>query len=215
MSSRRGWLLAAFLSVSVVNAGCGDHEPLGPTPPGPFAVSAVSPTAGFSGQTVTVTGSGFLPGAFVTFGGMQAFSTVVTSTRISATVPPLPAATVDVEVRNPDGQRGTLAAAFKIETVAINNPTVSLTASPRVVEPGGELTVGWTVSGSHSSLDWIGLFGVGVPSTNYQDGYWEYVGNGLSGTLMFRAPFPSGEYEFRYLLDDGYIDVARAPVTVR
>ena len=32
---------------------------------------------------------------------------------------------------------------------------------------------------------------------------------------MFRAPFQSGENEFRYLLDDGYIDVARAPVTVR
>ena len=106
----------------------------------------------------------------MTFSGSQAFSSVVTSTRISATVPPLPAATVDVEVRNPDGQRGTLAAAFNIETVAIDNPTVSLTASPRVVEPGGELAVGWTVSGSHSSLDWIGLFGVGVPSTNYQDG---------------------------------------------
>ena len=89
--------------------------------------------------------------------------------------------------------------------VAIDNSTVSLTASPRIVEPGGELTVGWTVSGSHSSFDWIGLFGVGVPSTGYQDGFWEYVGNGLSGALMFRAPFQSGEYEFRYLLDDGYV----------
>ena len=32
---------------------------------------------------------------------------------------------------------------------------------------------------------------------------------------MFKAPPQPGEYEFRYLLDDGFIDVARAPVTVR
>ena len=62
--------------------------------------------------------------------------------------------------------------------------------------------------------DWIGLFGIGVPSTGYQEGYWQYVPNGLSGTLMFKAPSQPGEYELRYLLDDGFIDVARAPVTV-
>ena len=215
MCSRLGWSLAAVLSVSADTAGCGDNEPLGPTPPDPFAVSAVSPTAGFAGQTVTVTGSGFLPGASVTFGETQAVSTVVTSTRISATVPTLPGATVDIVVRNPDGQQGRLAAAFTIETLATDNRTVSLTASPRIVGPGGSLTVDWTVAASHSALDWIGLFGVGVPSTSYQDGYWQYVGTGLSGTLIFSAPLQSGEYEFRYLLDDGYVDVARAPVTVR
>ena len=212
MSSR---LLAALLSLLAITAGCGDNEPLAPTPPAPFAVTAISPAAARPGQTVTVTGSGFLRGAIVTFGGTQTLSNVVGSTSISATVPPLPAATVDVYVRNPDGQQGTLAAAFTVETAAIDNPTVSLTASPRIVDAGGELTVSWTVSGSHSSLDWIGFFGVGVPSTGFQEGYWEYVGTSLSGTLTVRAPFQSGEYEFRYLLDDGYIDVARAPVTVR
>jgi hypothetical protein len=213
MEPRRNRSFAALLSLMTITAGCGD-EPLTPTRREPFAVSAISPAASVPGQIVTITGSGFVPGAIVLFGGTQAFSNLVSSTRIIATVPPHDAATVDVEVRNPNGQRGTLAAGFTIETVVIDNRTVSLTATPRSVEPGGELTVDWAVSGSHSPLDWIGLFRVGVPSTSYQDGYWKYVENGLSGTLMFNAPPQSGEYEFRYLLDDGYIDVARAPVTV-
>jgi hypothetical protein len=208
-------LLGLLLLMATTAAGCGDNEPLAPTPPAPFAVRAILPTAGLPGQSVSIIGSGFLPGAIVTFGGLQTVSNVVTNERISATVPALPPGPVDVVVRNPDGQRGTLAAAFAIEATSTDNRTVSLTASPRTVEPGGELTVSWTVSVRASSLDWIGLFGSGVPSTSYQDGFWQYVGNGLSGTLVFRAPFQAGEYEFRYLLDDGFIDVARAPVTVR
>jgi hypothetical protein len=207
--------IVALLWFVAMTAGCGDKETLAPSPPAPFAVSAISPTAGLPGQTVSVTGSGFLPGAILTFGETQASSQVVTSTRISATVPTLPAAIVDIVVINPDGQRGTLAAAFSIEIVPSDSQTVSLTVNPRIVAPGGDLSVDWAVSVNHSSADWIGFFGIGVPSTSYQDGYWQYVGNGLSGTLMFKAPLQSGEYEFRYLLDDGYIDVARAPVTVR
>ena len=206
--------IVALLSFVAMTAGCGDKDPLAPSPPAPFAVSTISPTAGLPGQTVSITGSGFLPGAILRFGETQASSNVVTSTRISATVPTLPAATVDIVVINPDGQQGTLAAAFSIEIVPSDSRTVSLTASPRIVAPGGDLSVDWAVSVNHSSSDWIGFFGIGVPSTGYQEGYWQYVPNGLSGTLMFKAPTQPGEYEFRYLLDDGFIDVARAPVTV-
>ena len=211
-------LAGLLLLMATTGSGCGDNEPLAPTPPeppAPFAVSAILPTAGLPGQTVSILGSGFQPGVLVTFGGLPTFSNVVSSERISATVPTLPAGTVDVVVQNPDGHRGTLSGAFSIEAVSTDNRTVSLTASPRTVEPGGELIVSWTVSARPSSLDWIGLFGSGVPSTSYQEGFWQYVGNGLSGTLVFRAPSQAGEYEFRYLLDDGYVDVARAPVTVR
>ena len=207
--------IVALLSFAAMTAGCGDNEPLAPSPPAPFAVSTISPTAGLPGQTVSITGSGFLPGAILRFGETQASSNVVTSTRISATVPLLPAAIVDIVVINPDGQRGTLAAAFSIEIVPSDSRMVSLAVSPRIAAPGGDLSVDWAVSVRNSSADWIGLFGIGVPSTGYQDGYWQYVGNGLSGTLMFKAPLQPGEDEFRYLLDDGFIDVARAPVTVR
>ena len=211
----RASTVVALLSCAAMIAGCGDNEPLAPSPPAPFAVSTISPAAGVPGQTVNITGSGFRPGAILRFGDTQASSNVVASTRISATVPLLPAATVDIVVINPDGQRGTLAAAFSIETIPSDSRTVSLAANPRIVAPGGDLSVDWAVSVMNSSSDWIGFFGIAVPSTGYQDGYWQYVGNGLSGTLMFKAPLQPGEDEFRYLLDDGFVDVARAPVTVR
>jgi hypothetical protein len=211
----RAWTVVALLSCVAMTAGCGDNEPLAPSPPAPFAVNTISPTAGLPGQTVSITGSGFLRCAILSFGGTQASSNVLASTRISATVPQLPAATVDIVVVNPDGQRGTLAAAFSIEPVSSESRMVSLTASPRIVASGGDLSVDWAVSARNSSADWIGFFGIGVPSTSYQDGYWQYVGDGLSGTQTFKAPLQPGEYEFRYLLDDGFVDVARAPVTVR
>ena len=155
--------IVALLSFVAMTASCGDKDPLAPSPPAPFAVSTISPTAGLPGQTVSITGSGFLPGAILRFGETQASSNVVTSTRISATVPTLPAATVDIVVINPDGQQGTLAAAFSIEIAPSDSRTVSLTASPRIVAPGGDLSVDWAVSVNHSSSDWIGFFGIGVP----------------------------------------------------
>jgi hypothetical protein len=33
--------------------------------------------------------------------------------------------------------------------------------------------------------------------------------------MTFTAPGLAGDYEFRYLLDDGFVDVARASVAVR
>ena len=202
-------------SLWAMTAGCGDKEPLAPTPPALFAVRSVSPTAGVPGQTVTVTGSGFLPGAILTFAGIQAFDNVVTSAHISATLPRVPAGIVTVGVINADGQRATLTAAFTVQLPTTETQVVSFTVSPRVVAPGGELSISWAVSSPHSSADWIGLFGVDIPMTSFQEGYWHNVEAGLSGTALFRAPLQPGEDQFRYLLDDGYVDIARTPVTIR
>jgi hypothetical protein len=92
--------------------------------------------------------------------------------------------------------------------------TVSLTVSPNAVRPGEQVSVSWTAPGRPTALDWIGLFGVDVPNTSYEEGFWQYT-HGVSGTLTFTAPERAGDYEFRYLLDDGYLDVARAAVAVR
>jgi hypothetical protein len=59
-------------------------------------------------------------------------------------------------------------------------------------------------------LDWIGLFKLGDPSTNYEEYWWEYTNGATSGTKTIIAPSQPGQYEFRYLLDDGYIDVIRS-----
>ena len=64
---------------------------------------------GWGGTAVTVTGTGFLAGATVTFGGTAATNvTVVNSTTITATTPAHTAGAVNVVVTNTDGQSGTL-----------------------------------------------------------------------------------------------------------
>src|SRR5262249_39959421 len=85
----------------------------------PPTVSAVSPTSGSvnGGTTVTVTGTGFLSGATVKFGGIAATGIAVNSSKSStATTPAHGAGTVDVSVTNSDGQSGTLTNGFTYTT---------------------------------------------------------------------------------------------------
>ena len=172
----------------------------------PLAILSVSPRVAFGGTQVTIGGAGFLAGATVTIGGAVATVLSVTPTAISATFPPGVAGAADVVVTNPDGQSATLPGAF---TALV----VSLTASPAEVAPGGQVTVRWSAPGRENTLDWIGLYRVGTGNLDY--GWWEYVANG-SGTFVLTAPAVPGEYEFRYLVDDGFVDAARSNrVTVR
>jgi len=79
------------------------------------AVTSIDPTSGpFSGGTsVTVTGTGFVNGATVLFGGLGATSvTFNSSTSLTAVTPAQGSGTVSVTVFNPDGQSGSLSSAF-------------------------------------------------------------------------------------------------------
>src|SRR5262245_65245176 len=72
-------------------------------------VTAVSPNQGFNGSAtpITITGSGFQPGATVVFNANASIgpATFVNSTTLTATVPAgLLAITYGVRVFNPDGQ---------------------------------------------------------------------------------------------------------------
>lgn len=78
-------------------------------------VTSLSPKEGsFAGSSVTITGTGFLAGATVTFGGTAATGVSVSSpTSITATAPPkTTAGAVDVAVKNTDNQTGTLTAGY-------------------------------------------------------------------------------------------------------
>ena len=83
----------------------------------------------------------------------------------------------------------------------------TVTASTNTVAPGGPLSVSWTASAG-GALDWIGLIRVGDP--NNDNGWWDYTRGKTSGTFTLIAPTQAGQYEFRYLLNDGYSDVARS-----
>jgi hypothetical protein len=107
-------------------------------------------------------------------------------------------------VTNPGGQRVMLAGGFLYLTV-------SLTVTPGVVTPGGQLQVSWTAPGQ--LWDWIGLYSVGASSFDYLD--YQYTGGAASGTLTWTAPAQPGLYEFRYFANDEYDEIARSgPVTV-
>jgi hypothetical protein len=83
-----------------------------PDAPQPTSVSPASGTTG-GGYTVTISGTGFVANATVTFGGTAATNVAFASaTTMTATVPAHAAGQVAVVVRNPDGQSGTLADGF-------------------------------------------------------------------------------------------------------
>ena len=92
-------------------------------------------------------------------------------------------------------------------------PTVTLTATPSVVAGGQTITVTWTASDDTSYTDWIGLYEQGAPNTSYLA--YKYTEGSASGSVTFNAPETPGTYEFRYLLNNGYTDVATSnPVIV-
>ena len=68
----------------------------------------------------------------------------------------------------------------------------------------------WTTSAAGHN-DWIALFKKGDPNTARS--WWTgWTDGATSGTFTLSAPSQAGQYEFRYLLDDGFNDVARSSV---
>jgi len=96
----------------------------GGTNPAP-TVSSISPTSGLTtgGTSVTISGSGFLPGASVSIGGTAASNvSVVNGNSITAITPAHAAGIVDVAVTNTDGQSGTLVQGFTYTAPQVSVP---------------------------------------------------------------------------------------------
>jgi hypothetical protein len=89
----------------------------------------------------------------------------------------------------------------------------SVTASSDAVIPGGPITVQWSAPDGSSALDWIGLYHVEDADTAY---LWSQATDGTSaGSFTLLAPLDPGQYQFRYLLNGGWTDVAQSsPFTV-
>ena len=94
-------------------------------PPRMTAVSPVSgPTGG--GTSVSITGTGFLAGASVTFGGTIATNLrVISSSSITATTPPHVSGAVNVVITNTDAQSGSLSGGFTYNAASISFVQVS------------------------------------------------------------------------------------------
>jgi hypothetical protein len=175
-----------------------------------MSVTAISPDAGsVLGTTpVEISGTGFLPGATVRVGSVATNVRIVSSTTITATTWYHVAGPVDVVVNNPRGASNRLTGGYTY----LEDSTLRLTASPSSVTAGGQLTISWTAPDGRSAMDWIGLFKVGDPNTNFEQNWWDYTNGATSGTTTITAPTQPAQYEFRYLPDDGYIEVTRSTV---
>jgi hypothetical protein len=107
---------AGLVSVVVTNsdgqsatlANSYTYVAVGPT------ITGLSPTSGsrFGGTSVTISGSGFVSGAVVTFGGTRGSVQSISATSIRVRTPSHSRGTVPVVVTNPNGQSATRANAF-------------------------------------------------------------------------------------------------------
>lgn len=133
---------------------------------------------------------------------------VLNSTTITAIIPARAVGHADVVVTNPGGSGGTLAAAF---TYSFDEP-FTLIPSTNVVDAGGDMSVSWTAPAGRLG-DWIAVVRVGG---RYDDDWYGPTKGATSGTQTVTAPTRPGQYEFRYVADEDFFDVARSsPVTVR
>lgn len=105
---------------------------LGPAP----TVTGISPTSGTAsgGTATTISGSNFVSGVTVTFGGTAGTVTAVTATSISVTTPAHSAGAVSVVVTNPDGQSATLTNAY---TYTGTSPTITRVSPTSGTRRGG------------------------------------------------------------------------------
>lgn len=134
--------------------------------------------------------------------------TVVNSTTIIAIVPAHATGNADVVVTNPGGSGATLASGF---TYSFDEP-FTLTPSTNVIDAGGQMSVSWTAPAGRAG-DWIAICRV---AENYDDDWYGPTNGATSGTHTLTMPTRPGLYEFRYLLNDGFLDAARSsPITVR
>jgi hypothetical protein len=171
-----------------------------PVEPAP-ALIAVTPASGSQagGTSVMVQGANFVDGAIVIFGGALASTTFVDANRLDAVAPASPlAGAVDVSVRNPDAQTGTLTSAFSYEPAPPAPPEI-VGVSPQQLHalvPGDELTLLGT--GLSGALD----------AATLEDGSASYATSVLGQTdsavrVRVDDALPAGSYVARLSFDGG------------
>ena len=129
-------------------------------------VTVVNPASGVvsGGTVVTITGTNFVDGATVTFGGIAgAGVTFQDATTLTATTPAHAAGQVDVTVTNPDGGIGALTDGFRYNAL----PTVT-TVNPAsgVVSGGTVVTITGTNFVDGATVTFGGVSGTGVTFQN-------------------------------------------------
>jgi hypothetical protein len=159
----------------------------------PPSVSAVLPTKGSTGggTAVTITGSGFQVGAFVTLGGIRQTASVENSTTIRVTTPVHDAGPVEIVVTNPDGQAATFADGYTYvspqsfdfngawEGYALAHPDAQLRSAPQHADMGMRFTI---ENNRLTSLACGGATLVFLSPPSVSDGAFSHAGEGVVTT---------------------------------
>ncbi len=163
---------AGTVAITVTNpdAQSGSLDGFTYSVPGP-SITSVAPSSGptSGGTSVTISGTGFLSGATVTIGGVQALVVNVTSsstiTLITPLAPPNEQGTLpqDIVITNPDSTTASKAGGFTYSAT----PLAITTISPAASAPAGGTLVTITGTGFTNAVQSSVTFG-GVPATNVQ-----------------------------------------------
>lgn len=158
-------------------------------------LTSLSPTSGTAtgGTMVTLSGTNFVSGATISFGGSAGTSVVFNSaSSISVHSPAHAAGAVDVVVTNPDGQSDTIASGFTYNAVAQNLPDLIVTSigrSPASATVGNTVTFSATVKNQGTAATPTGIqigvaFAVdGGNVVNWSDNHTTSLAVGASVTL--------------------------------
>ncbi|MEI6157273.1 MAG: hypothetical protein WCP87_02780, partial [Atribacterota bacterium] len=101
----------------------------------------------------------------------------------------------------------------QMEGIDSTGVVLSLTVSPSVVQPGGQVTVAFSgIPGNEK--DWIGIYAQDTSDRDY--GVWKYCDGKKEGSLIFDAPTKEGTYEFRVFESDTVHRIGKSdPFVVR
>lgn len=129
-------------------------------------ITSLSPAGGTSlgGTSVTITGTDFVAGATVDFGGVACAVSAITSTTITCTTGPNSAGEVDVSILNLDGQSVISTDAYKY----LDPPTItSISPNAGSLSGGTTITISGTefFAGATVTVDGAACSSVSVPST--------------------------------------------------
>jgi PKD repeat protein len=105
-------------------------------------ITSLSATAGYAGDTITITGTGFLAGSDVFVGSAEVEETIVSDTSITFTVPSIGVGSYDVYVENENGTSNTIR--FELQAKAATRISISGVSAPVRLEVNEEGT--WTVN---------------------------------------------------------------------
>jgi hypothetical protein len=187
---------AGAVDVTVVNPDGGSATLAGaftfeaPASGSPPTISSLSPDSGSpaGGTLCVISGSGFLAGAAVGFGGTPASlapGTAITATSISVTVPAHAVGVVDVTVANPDGQTTTRAGGYTYlgpppVVLGLNVRGGPTAGGTQVLAAGSGFVAGVTVAVGGAPATGITLLDLGL---------------GRTAVSFFTPPRPEGRYD--------------------